>query len=157
MASLTLFGKTNQPRHRIIAWHSPHSLTWRWSLWIGFERPRLRPYLAPHRLPGPPGRKGLLQWHAHVFGLRLSFHQQEPMWFRDMYWRQRDRLDQLDGMLWKSEGQPNRVERMKPVAWMRRAAAVTPEWLAGLPEVRAGEERPGDDWTPLYFKPDLRG
>jgi len=157
MTALTFFGRTNMRRHRVIAWHSPHSLTWRWSLWVGLERPRLRPYFAPYRKPCRPGHKGLLEWSAHFFGLRLSFNQQEPMWYRDMYQRQRDRLDQLDGMLWKSEDQPNRVESMKPVAWMRRAPQATAEWLAGVPEVVPGGERPGDDWTPLYLKPDLRG
>lgn len=157
MRGLTFFGKTNVWRHRVIAWHSPHSLTWRWSLWVGLERPRLLPHFAPLRKLGRPGHKGLLEWTAHVFGLRLSFNQQEPMWYRDIYQHQRDRIEQLDGTLWKNEDQPNRVEPMKPVAWMRRASQASADWLAGIPEVRVGTERPGDDWTPLYLKPDLRG
>ncbi|MEP0323252.1 hypothetical protein [Bauldia litoralis] len=152
MRGFKLFGRTNRPRHRIISWHSPHSLTWRWSLWIGFERPRLKPYFAPYRKPC-----GLLDWNAHFFGLQVSFNQQRPMWFRDMYQRQNDRINQLDGNLILSKGQPNRVERMKPVAWMRRAPETSTEWLAGIPEVAAGNDSPGPDWTPLYFKPDLQG
>jgi hypothetical protein len=86
IGGLSIFTKTSQKHRYVIAsWHSPHSLTWRWSLSFAWV---------------PSGEAGVWHIHKHNDGvavilalqwLRFDFNTQKPMWYRDMYRRQRDR------------------------------------------------------------------
>lgn len=94
MKGLTLFGRTNSKgTWTIAAFHSPHSLTWRWllsfSLFRGDES-RLWPLWAPYRANGG------LQWVLRLpFLGMLRWSQQRPMWYRDLFMRVRDEQDRL--------------------------------------------------------------
>lgn len=111
MKGLRFFQKTNTPRAWVLAsFHSPHSLTWRWGLWLHFAPTTLLPRVSGHRNNGR-----LLQWWAAIpFLGTLDFHQQQPMWYRDLYMRLRDERDQMEGMLWLPEGHPHKVHRPAP-------------------------------------------
>lgn len=90
---LKFFTRTND-RHRInlASWHSPHSLTWRWTL--SFARFKGDERRAHWRLLHTNRDNNGLQWMVLLpwIGL-LDFHQQPPMWYRDLYVRQRDEYD----------------------------------------------------------------
>lgn len=67
----------------LAAYHSPHSLTWRWL--VSFTRPRSK----------DEGRWIGFFHHGRQTGFQfarycLSIHTQEPMWYRDLYQRARD-------------------------------------------------------------------
>lgn len=134
------FKKTSGKRSwNIASFHSPHSLTWRWliNLTLGsmFSRPRL--YFSPKRDEYFGGRLPFVtfvlnmgfggamastnnygwQFSAWLFGVHVSFHQQKPMWYRDLYQRARDEADQLSGRLWVSDRHPHKVSApTSPVA-----------------------------------------
>lgn len=96
IGALHFLDKTSQPScWTLAAWHSRHSLTWRWVMHVmrfrGDER----------RWCWPP----LLRWRTN-YGLnwtlvipwvcRIEFQQQHSMFYRDMYERQfaeRERLE----------------------------------------------------------------
>lgn len=112
MKGLTIFGKTNVPTSwTLAAWHSPHSVTWRWSLTLALFRAdewRVWPIFGKHRC------QGLLCWWARIpFVGFLHFNQQHPMWYRDLYVRLRNREDQRNGMLWLPDGHPDKIHRPK--------------------------------------------
>lgn len=101
IGALSLFTRTSGSGINIAAWHSPHSLTWRWLLGAGFQRiefakPRgmwkndgyfiTRAGSIGSLLSGYAMRhNGGWQFGLTVLGLALSFSQQRPMWFRDLY------------------------------------------------------------------------
>jgi hypothetical protein len=92
MKGLILFSGTNVPTSwTVAAWHSPHSLTWRWSLTFSLFRAdewRVWPIFWRHR-----DNNGL-QWTARIpYVGFLRFSQQRPMWYRDLYTRMRDERD----------------------------------------------------------------
>jgi hypothetical protein len=91
----------------LAGWHSRHSLTWRWSIWWTLA---LKPSVRPHFLASKRGRHiffhiglgGLLaaSFARHNTGGEVSFSLlfsrlvvpwQHPMWYRDIYMRERDR------------------------------------------------------------------
>lgn len=93
IAGLSFLNKTNSPAtFSIAAYHSPHSLTWRWLLhWCWFRGDERR---ATWRL---------LWWDRHNNGIqacllipfvgRFWVSTQQPMWYRDLYVRLRDERD----------------------------------------------------------------
>lgn len=93
IAGLSLLNKTNSlTTFSIAAWHSPHSLTWRWLLhWCRFRGDERRVTWR------------ILSWDRHNLGIqasllipfvgRLWFQTQKPMWYRDLYARLRDERD----------------------------------------------------------------
>jgi len=110
-SGLTVFTRTNSPGYwNIAAYHSPHSLTWRWVL--SFARQRrdgnfLWPLLWWYRLPN-----GCLHWGFRIPLIgTINWQAQEPMWYRDMYMKLRTRVDQEDGMLWLPDNHPEKIHR----------------------------------------------
>lgn len=114
----------------LASYHSPHSLTWRWLIGISlggiFSRPRI--YMSPRNtflgdkdpfpsfafnigIAGASASTNNYGWQfaAWMFGIHVHFHQQAPMWYRDLYIRARDEADQLSGMAWFSDEHPNKV------------------------------------------------
>ncbi len=114
----------------LAAYHSPHSLTWRWLVNITFgsmfSRPRL--YMSPRGtfmgvsnpfpafafnigIAGASASTNNYGWQfaAWIFGIHVHFSQQHPMWYRDLYHRARDEADQLSGRAWFSDKHLNKV------------------------------------------------
>lgn len=104
IGALSLLNRTSSARtFNLASWHSSHSLTWRWILSLhrqpfGWPKPwahrntvgmgaGLGQLLAAHvyRTNNGPQLSLSMFWHS------LDFHQQRPMWFRDMYRRAQDR------------------------------------------------------------------
>ncbi len=110
IGSLTVWPKyCNSKNPRSIAYfHSPHSLTWRWSLSVG-THPRWRPFAS--RWANPNGSGSV---YLGACRLMLHFNWQQPMWYRDLYMRMRDERDQLDGMMWLPDNHPHKVHRPPP-------------------------------------------
>jgi len=112
MRGLALFQRSSRARTLDLAsYHSPHSLTWSWIISatrqsVAWPKPHASLRLKP-RLPG--GHIGLghlirfylyrdnngWQWGVSLFWLSLSWSRQRPMWYRDIYLRERDRRDGL--------------------------------------------------------------
>lgn len=125
------FKRTSSKRSwNLASYHSPHSLTWRWLIGISFgsifARPRL--YMSPREtfmgakdpfpsfafnigIAGASASTNNYGWQfaAWVLGFHVYFHQQKPMWYRDLYHRARDEADQLSGLAWFSDSHPNKV------------------------------------------------
>ena len=106
IGGLGILNRTNSKHSlNVLSWHSPHSLTWRWILALRRHHLSIKPYafasgIGHHRFLGM-GFGQLLgasasrnndgwQWSLSLLWLSLDFHQQKPMWYRDMYRRQRD-------------------------------------------------------------------
>ena len=72
----------------LLSFHSPHSLTWSWL--ISFQLPRHGEgrWLGFHRMQGQQ------KWLLQVAKFGLGWSSQEPMWYRDMYWRLVRKRDQ---------------------------------------------------------------
>lgn len=89
---LSLFQRTSQRGcWNIASFHSPHSLTWRWILSFSLFRAdeaRVRPLWWRYITNGGP------HWGIRIpfLGL-LTWQQQIPMWYRDLYQRLRDERD----------------------------------------------------------------
>lgn len=66
----------------IIAFHSPHSMTWSWLLSFNLPRPGEGRWFYFSRKT-----LGQEKWILQIARLRLGWSTQEPMWYRDMYWR----------------------------------------------------------------------
>ncbi len=88
---------------QLASWHSPHSLTWSWILTLNWNVPA---YVKPHfqwSAVGPHLFRGASvgslinahamrnnngwQWGFALLGVGLSWSRQQPMWFRDLYWK----------------------------------------------------------------------
>ncbi|AWC25469.1 hypothetical protein CO731_04966 [Aminobacter sp. MSH1] len=106
----------------LAAYHPPHSLTWRWLLSLRrHELMWLKPFAIANSFGFGAGvgtlfgfsaykqPNGGWQWHFALLWHGLSFSQQEPMWYRDLYHRARDEADQLSGRAWFSDKHPNKV------------------------------------------------
>ncbi len=87
LGNLTLFGGKSSPGIVSIAWwHSPHSLTWRWTLCTYFKRSwRCGLFGGRHNCGG--------QWIFAGPFFAVQFSLQHPMWYRDMYRSDRDKRD----------------------------------------------------------------
>lgn len=90
-----IFSRTNVARDWVIAaWHSPHSLTWRWfvsfSLFRGDEC-RVRPLWWGYRTNTGLHGGFRLPWIGMV-----HWQTQHPMWYRDLYMRQQDQASKAD-------------------------------------------------------------
>jgi hypothetical protein len=93
IGGFSFLNRTNSPRtFGIAAWHSPHSMTWRWLLhWSFFKADERRAHWR------------LLHWHRNNSGVmailfipwagRFDFQTQQPLWYRDVYVRERDERD----------------------------------------------------------------
>lgn len=108
MRALSLFRRTSdRSTINIASWHSPHSMTWRWLLSASVQRIE---FAKPRGMWETTGRhvyrcgsigsviSGFAmrdnngwQFGLTLLGLRLSFSQQQPMWYRDLYAAERDR------------------------------------------------------------------
>jgi len=89
----TFFVRTSSRRRWLIAaWHSPHSLTWRWLIdFTLLEGDARCAWPLFWKIPC----KTSLQWGIRLPWLAMvSFHSQRPMWYREMYMRLRDKQDQ---------------------------------------------------------------
>ena len=91
---LAVLRRTNDRRaFNLLAYHSPHSLTWSWILSARFDRTtrmgdgRLRFALHPYQTNQGLQIVLVLPW------LCLQWHRQQPMFYRDMWRRQRDLAD----------------------------------------------------------------
>ncbi|KNY20368.1 hypothetical protein [Methylobacterium sp. ARG-1] len=108
MQGLSLFRLTSDRRTvNLASWHSPHSLTWRWILSAGFQRIVFAKPRGMWKTTGPHvyrcGSIGTVlsafamrhnngwQFGLTVLGLAISFSQQRPMWFRDLYYAEQNR------------------------------------------------------------------
>lgn len=103
---LTLFSRCSDNSLSIASWHSPHSLTWRWSIHLSHHKVLAwKPYAfmyKNHHHRGFGGGFGRLLWiginrdnngwqgSAAALWWELSFYQQAPMWYRDIYRSMRD-------------------------------------------------------------------
>lgn len=108
---LTIFSRESGQRSWTIAsWHSPHSLTWRWGVSFRMfvaDEWRVRPLWWSYR-----DNNGL-QWGARIPWLGIiDWHQQHPMWFRDLWQRLRD---QRDGLIPREEEPPPPARVFRPV------------------------------------------
>lgn len=92
---LSVLRRTSDQRtFNLLAYHSPHSLTWSWCLSVSFDRiawnehaNRLRLGVHPYRTNAGLQIAFLAPW------LCLQWHRQQPMYYRDMWRRQRDLAD----------------------------------------------------------------
>lgn len=89
---LALFSRTNSPGHwNIASWHSPHSMTWRWTLTFSLfhgDDARVRPLWWSLSLNSGP------RWGFRIpFVGMVSCQSQQPMWYRDLYRRLQDNLE----------------------------------------------------------------
>ncbi len=93
---LAIFQRTNsRTSWNLASFHSPHSLTWRWIL--SFDLPKRgqgRWFYFSHY-----GNR-TSQWVLFFFRFRLGWQTQEPMWYRDMYLRLRDKVDIAERNMW---------------------------------------------------------
>jgi hypothetical protein len=90
MQGLKLFSKTNSKRHwNLASYHPPQSLTWTWilSLSVLSQEEGKWFYFSPIRT-----NVGL-QWILTLHRVRLQWHRQRPMWYRDIWQRERERRD----------------------------------------------------------------
>lgn len=87
---LALFSRTSGRRHwNIASFHSPHSMTWHWILSFGLPQPGSGRWLHFARWKTNCGP----QWLLQVAKCSLQWHVQQPMWYRDCYYRLRDKMD----------------------------------------------------------------
>lgn len=98
-----LFKKTSDSRRWLLAfYHSPHSLTWRWTFSFGFyPARRVWPIFQSYRT-----NDGLQWWLRIPFVGMLDFHQQRPMWYRNLFQRLRDERDMERGHLQRRDIPP---------------------------------------------------
>lgn len=92
---LRLFSRTSD-RHcwSLASWHSPHSMTWRWSL--SFHRFKSDEWRVRPLWWGYIANMGGLQWGFRIPWIGMvTFHKQHPMWYRDLYRKMRDESTSL--------------------------------------------------------------
>lgn len=100
IGGLGLFEKTNSKGAIVLAsYHSPHSLTWSWSLWLSIDRKWRWPFLHAH--------KNNYGWQvsAGLPFVTLSRHRQAEMWYRDLWRTAREREDALEAALGRARRQ----------------------------------------------------
>jgi hypothetical protein len=104
MQGLRFFNRDSGGGMVLASWHSPHSMTWRWLL--AFRRFKGDEWRAWPLWWSYRDNNGL-QWGARLpwWGI-LGFSQQRPMWYRDLYHRKRDEVDNLRDEL--SRPRPNK-------------------------------------------------
>lgn len=108
VGALTLFERTSSPRSfNLAAWHSRHSLTWRWIIYVTRQRvtwPKPFCFVRWRATPFPGfsmgiGQMAAIMAHRNNGGWQLSFslfwltfgrHVQRPMWFRDVWQREQN-------------------------------------------------------------------
>lgn len=88
---LKLFSRTSNERCiNLASYHSPHSLTWSWILSVS-RQSGWKTWFYPYRTNGG------LQWVLRLPFFAVQWNRQRPMFFRDMWARQRDERDGLRG------------------------------------------------------------
>ena len=108
MKGLALIGRTSgRGTWNIISWHSPHSMTWSWILSVSLPRSGEGRWLHAYRYRN---NDRCLQWGFQIARIGVRWHQQRPMWYRDLYQRKRDQFDHLEQAIEHSsqEGPPPR-------------------------------------------------
>lgn len=97
VGALSLFARTNSARSfNIAAYHSRHSLTWSWIVSVSFDGTWRKPGgglrfgLSPYTTNGGPQLVVMLPFAV------FHHHRQEPMWYRDLYYRARDKREALE-------------------------------------------------------------
>jgi len=111
---LALFQRTSAKRTvNIASFHSPHSLTWTWILSFNF----LERGSGEHKVwPLYAVSKHSKQWMLRVpFVGYFMWHRQEPMWYRDLFAKARDREDDMASELRKAARIVDRLGRPKLV------------------------------------------
>ena len=94
---LSVLRRTSDQRTlNLLAYHSPHSLTWSWILSLQVDRIAGNEYANRLRFGFHPYRTNQgLQIAFLVPWLCLQWHRQQPMLYRDVWRRQRDMADGL--------------------------------------------------------------
>jgi len=116
LGGLSLFTKTNsRGLFNLAAYHSPHSLTWSWIVSVKFDGVWRRPSGWPRFGVWAHRDNQGLQVSVTLPFMVFSRHVQEPMWYRNLFARARDREDAL-------EEQNRKLRRALTVA---RASALT--------------------------------
>jgi hypothetical protein len=138
LGPLSLFNRTSsRDTLSLASWHSPHSLTWRWSLCLrrhAFMWPK--PFATRNSVGAGLGIGTLLslttfknnggrQWEVSLLWHGLHFAQQRPMWFRDMYRRAFDESEEL-------RDENNRLHRQLADLQFLAARSADPSVGAGL-------------------------
>lgn len=105
---LALLRKTNSKGlFNLASFHSPHSLTWSWILSLRFsEGASFKPHF--RKTAGGLGvgfgnvlsayaykSNNGLEWQINLLTVGLHYSPQQPMWFRDMFWRADDEREAL--------------------------------------------------------------
>lgn len=97
LGALKLLAPTNSKQtFNLAAYHSRHSLTWSWILSLSFS--------GAWRKPDGRLRLAFSPWKANTGGqwvlvvpfVALQWHRQHEMWFREMFYRAREREDALE-------------------------------------------------------------
>lgn len=102
--ALRLFTRTNSKGlYNIATYHSPHSLTWSWivsinfdGIWRGFDVSKGRRSIWPRFGFHLWGNNHGPQWSVALPGVVLSRQVQSPTWYRDLFYRAREREDALE-------------------------------------------------------------
>lgn len=108
MKGFRLFSHTNsRGTFNLASWHSPHSLTWRWVLsWRRHTVMVPTPHFIWNSFGLAVGLGAMLalragrdnngwQWSMSLLWRSLDYVSQRPMWYRDLYMRERDERDGL--------------------------------------------------------------
>lgn len=108
LGALTILTRTSShSTFSLASWHSTHSLTWRWALHLTRHVLSIAPVLHASRMGTAVGLGNLIkfvtyrtnggwQFSGSLLWLELSFNQQRPMWYRDLYMRHRDQELEAD-------------------------------------------------------------
>jgi hypothetical protein len=94
MQGLKFFTRTSDRRcWNLASYHSPHSLTWSWILSLSLPRPGEGRWFHFYRTRNNTG----LHWLLQIARIALRWQTQRPMFYRDMYYRLRDKKDEALG------------------------------------------------------------
>lgn len=108
IGALGLFRRTSERGRYIVAsWHSPHSLTWSWCLTVSGQPLRWpKPFAMANTAGFGAGLGQMLafdtyttnggrQWFASLFWVSFSWRRQRPLYYREMFARERGEHEAL--------------------------------------------------------------
>ena len=90
LGGFSIFERDNTGSRLWAAYHSPHSLTWRWTAWIRKRDEMPQWFKFRHDRNNTGG-----DWIFCLFRLVFSFNTQRPMWYRDLYRRAKEQADMM--------------------------------------------------------------